>query len=71
MAQEERDAVRAAIAALPERYRVPLVLRYYSELRYEEIAATLNLPRNTVATLIFRAKQELRRVLAHGKEKRA
>ena len=40
-----------------------LVLRYYSELSYEQIAGTLGLNRNHVATLIFRAKQELRRSL--------
>ena len=61
---EERELVRDAIAQLPESYRVPLVLRYYSELSYDEIAQQLGLRRNYVATLIFRAKQELRRKLA-------
>ena len=46
--------------------RVPLVLRYYSELSYDEIAQQLNLQRNYVAALIFRAKQELRRKLSRG-----
>ncbi len=62
---EERAQVRDAIARLPENYRVPLVLRYYSELSYDEIAQQLGLQRNYVAALIFRAKQELRRRLAH------
>src|SRR5215467_3560279 len=62
---EERAAVRNAIARLPENYRLPLVLRYYSELSYDEIAHQLNLQRNYVAALIFRAKQDLRRKLAH------
>ena len=63
---EERAQVRDAIARLPVNYRVPLVLRYYSELSYDEIAQQLNLQRNYVAALIFRAKQELRRKLTHG-----
>src|SRR5437588_396490 len=63
---EERAHVRDAIARLPENYRVPLVLRYYSELSYDEIAQQLNLQRNYVAALIFRAKQELRRKLSRG-----
>lgn len=63
---EERAQVRDAIARLPENYRVPLVLRYYSELSYDEIAQQLDLQRNYVAALIFRAKQELRRKLTHG-----
>ena len=62
---EERVQVRDAVARLPENYRVPLVLRYYGELSYDEIAEQLGLQRNYVAALIFRAKQELRRNLAH------
>lgn len=60
---ESRNTVRRAVAALPERYRLPLTLRYFNEMSYDEIAATLELTRPHVATLIFRAKQELRRAL--------
>ena len=62
---EEQAQVRVAIGHLPDKYRLPLVLRYYSELSYDEIGQQLDLPKNHVATLIFRAKQELRRKLAH------
>jgi len=62
----ERAQLQAAIGRLPENYRVPLVLRYYTELSYDEIGQQLGLDKNHVATLIFRAKQELRRKLAHG-----
>jgi|SRR5271157_527228 len=62
----ERAQLQAAIGCLPENYRVPLVLRYYTELSYDEIGQQLGLEKNHVATLIFRAKQELRRKLAHG-----
>jgi RNA polymerase sigma-70 factor, ECF subfamily len=65
LSAEERVEVRDAIARLPENYRVPLVLRYYGELSYDEIAQQLGLKKNHVAALIFRAKQELRRKLAH------
>jgi RNA polymerase sigma-70 factor, ECF subfamily len=61
---QERAQVRNAIEGLAENYRVPLVLRYYGELSYDEIAHELGLERNNVAALIFRAKQELRRRLA-------
>src|ERR1700757_3533665 len=57
---QEKAQVRDAIERLAENYRVPLVLRYYGELSYEEIAHELGLERNNVAALIFRAKQELR-----------
>ena len=65
LTKEERAQVRDAIARLPDNYRVPLVLRYYGELSYDEIAQQLGLQRNYVAALIFRAKQELRRKLGH------
>jgi DNA-directed RNA polymerase specialized sigma24 family protein len=48
--------VRDTIARLPENYRVPLVLRYYGELSYEEIAQEMGLERNYVAALIFRGQ---------------
>lgn len=64
LAQEERTAVRAAIARLPERYSVPLVMRYYTELSYEEIAERLGVSHENVKTLIFRAKEKLRKSLA-------
>ena len=62
---EEKAQVRDAIARLPENYRLPLVLRYYGDLSYDEIAQQLGLQKNYVAALLFRAKQELRRKLAH------
>ena len=64
MAAERGHDVRQALGQLPEKYRVPLVLAYYNELSYDEIAATLGLGRNHVATLIFRGKQQLRQKLA-------
>jgi RNA polymerase sigma-70 factor (ECF subfamily) len=65
---EERERVRDAIARLPENYRVPLVLRYYNELSYDEIAQQLGLEKSYVAALIFRAKRALRRKMAHRDE---
>jgi len=66
LAEEGRGALAAAIAALPERQRVPLVLRYHGELSYDEIAERLAWTRQRVAVSLFRAKQSLRRVLKAG-----
>jgi len=67
LAKEASEAVREAIFALPERHLVPLVMRYFSELSYDEIAQTLGTSRAHIAVLIFRAKQQLRRTLAGGR----
>jgi RNA polymerase sigma-70 factor, ECF subfamily len=64
LAHESRQALRIAIERLPQRYRLPLVLRYYEELSYDEIARELDLSRQDVATLLFRAKQKLRGALS-------
>jgi RNA polymerase sigma-70 factor (ECF subfamily) len=66
VAQETREAVRNAVVRLPERYRAPLMLQYYSDLSYSEIAERLGLTRGNVAVLVFRAKKQLRRNLARG-----
>jgi RNA polymerase sigma-70 factor (ECF subfamily) len=64
IAEENRAAVAAALAALPDRYRVPLALRYYAEMSYDDIAERLGQTRQEVATSLFRAKQRLRSALA-------
>jgi RNA polymerase sigma-70 factor, ECF subfamily len=60
LSSEAREAVRAALARLPERYQAPLILRYYRDLSYDEIAERLGLSRGNIAILVFRAKQRLR-----------
>ena len=67
--REGQDRVRAALTSLPDRYRIVLVLRYYGDLGYEEIATQLGLTRNHVAILIFRGKQALRRLLSEEHER--
>src|SRR5947207_3389843 len=70
VAAERGHDVRHALSQLPEKYRVPLVLAYYNEMSYDEIAAALGLGRNHVATLIFRGKQQLRQKMERStKEK--
>jgi RNA polymerase sigma-70 factor, ECF subfamily len=77
LSKESSDAVRDAVFALPERYLVPLVMRYFSDLSYKEIAKTLGTSKANVGLLIFRAKHQLRGILAsqdtelhgHGKRK--
>jgi RNA polymerase sigma-70 factor (ECF subfamily) len=61
--EELRRQVQAAVDTLPDRYRAPLVLRFYAELDYAAIGAVLGVDANQVATLLFRARRRLREAL--------
>ncbi len=65
---ETRAHLHQAIDALDANYKLLITLRYQNELSYDEIASTLNLPLGTVKTGIFRAKEQLRKSLAHLEE---
>jgi len=66
--RELEKALTRAVADLPEIYRAVVTLRYTEELSYEEIAAVLQLPVNTVRTHLFRAKAMLRKALCDWEE---
>ena len=51
------------IHSMPEKLRLPLILRYAEGMNYEQIAKTLRLPLSTVRGRIYRAKQHLRKEL--------
>jgi RNA polymerase sigma-70 factor (ECF subfamily) len=59
---EERRRVRAALARLPRRQAVALVLRH-SGLSYAEVAAALELSPGSVGTTVRRAESALRKEL--------
>ena len=57
------DELQTALNELPEEFRLPLVLFYFHELSYQEIAAELSVPVGTVMSRLSRGKQHLRRRL--------
>jgi RNA polymerase sigma-70 factor, ECF subfamily len=63
--------VRASLAELPDRARMALVLRYYADMSYEEIADTLGVRRAFVGVLLLRARHQLRDQLSRSAESRA
>jgi RNA polymerase sigma factor (sigma-70 family) len=67
IATEERDAVREALAHLPDRQRAVLVLRH-SGYRYAEIAAAVGVAPGSVGTLLARAERAFRRAFALQQE---
>src|SRR5437763_7733060 len=59
---ELRDRLEKAIARLPANYRLLIAAHYLDGVRYEDLAAALDLPIGTVKTQLYRAKHQLRRM---------
>jgi RNA polymerase sigma-70 factor (ECF subfamily) len=59
---EEIDeaALQAALDALPEEFRAPVVLFYFQGFSYKDIASQLQVPVGTVMSRLSRAKAQLR-----------
>lgn len=60
---------REALRALPEGNRVPLLLHVFAGCSYAEIADLLQMPLTTIEGRIYRAKQQLRRLLRNDAAK--
>jgi len=58
-----KEEVKKALTKLPDKYRDPLILRYFEHKEYEEISDILKIPSGTVGTLIHRGKAELKKYL--------
>ena len=55
------------IGNLSDEYREIVVLRYYEDLKYEQIARILNISLSSVKIRLFRAKAELRKMIGSDK----
>lgn len=55
--------IKSAIRELPEPFRIPIILREFQGLSYEEIAQTTNSSIGTVKSRISRARLKLQEVL--------
>ena len=65
-AEHTSKEVSKSLAKLPDRARMALVLRYYADMSYDEIADTLGVRRAFVGVLLLRARHQLRDVLGEG-----
>jgi RNA polymerase sigma-70 factor (ECF subfamily) len=61
--QKTSEEVRHALQKLGARARMALVLRYYSDMSYDEIADALGVRRPFVGVVLLRARHELRHAL--------
>jgi len=55
-----RMAIRKLVDRLKPEHKVIIILHYFDDLKYEEIAEVLSCPIGTVKIRLFRAKQELK-----------
>ena len=60
--REMREAIEKSLAKLDAKYREPLVLCYFEELSYEEIAEVLAIPKATVGVRLKRGREMLRNI---------
>jgi RNA polymerase sigma-70 factor (ECF subfamily) len=65
IARELEAEVRRAVAGLRPRLRMAVLLKYFEDLSYDEIAAALNCSPGTVASRLNRGHRILARKLAH------
>ena len=65
IARELETEVRKAVAGLRPRLRITILLKYFDDLSYEEIAAALGCSSGTVASRLNRGHRILAQKLAH------
>lgn len=64
---EQQDEIQAYLQRLHSKYRAVIVLRYWYDLSYEEIAAALNLTAALVKARLHRARELLARYMRENK----
>ncbi len=66
--KQQTEQLKEIIDKLPTRYRTLIILRYFDELSYEEIAEQMDLPLGTVKAQLFRGRDLLSNVLTRRKK---
>jgi RNA polymerase sigma-70 factor (ECF subfamily) len=61
--RQTEHSVRAALSALPVKFRLPILLRYFEDLSYGEMAAAMHCSMGTVASRLNRGHKLLARKL--------
>lgn len=63
--RELQKSIDKAIATLPEKARMAIILRRYENMPYEDIAKVLNISVAAVKSLLFRARSQLKELLSN------
>lgn len=59
MQSEESDVVQDLLDTLPEEYRETVVLRYWYDMSYDEIADVMKTSVSAIKSRLFRARRQL------------
>ncbi len=59
LSQEQKIELQLLLNRLEPEYRTPLILRYWEDYSYEDIATTLGLTISAVKSRLFRARQQM------------
>jgi RNA polymerase sigma-70 factor, ECF subfamily len=68
LAKERSQELQALLDQLEPEYRTPLILRYWHECSYQEIAETMDLSLAAVKSRLFRARQKLAEAFQQSQE---
>jgi RNA polymerase sigma-70 factor (ECF subfamily) len=66
MLQQDRESVETALNSLSEIHRQIVVLRYYQDLKLDEISLVLSIPLGTVKSRLSNALHNLKKLLVKG-----
>jgi len=61
---EQGNGVIEAVSVLPEKYRLPIILRHFAGLSYAEISGITGLSNTAIDTHLRTAKRKLRKMLS-------
>lgn len=64
LAEIDAEQLQRALAELPEAFRTPVILFYFEDFSYRDIAEQMDVPIGTVMSRLARAKAQLRSRLA-------
>ena len=59
VSQQQASAVQQLLETLPDSYRTPVILRYWYDMSYREIAETMDVTESTIKTRLHRARAKL------------
>ena len=61
--KDNRDHIRLAVSRLHDDHKVVVLLKYFEEMSYKDIACALDLPERTIRSRLYEARQKLKTVL--------